>query len=123
MGKKMLEKIAYVDASCGKQHALMFFQESGKLADVGGISADRKWRQPLLDSQVVEKAGEHARVGIESHEQGIDEYECYRTLAEVTNRVPTTCRNDVACYVRLPPASRNNSTAYRAPSGVSSCLK
>ncbi len=57
-------------ASCGQQQALAFFQKFRELANVGGVGADGKRRQSLLDSQIVEKAGEHARVRFQGHEMG-----------------------------------------------------
>src|ERR1700733_3960969 len=70
MGKKLLQEVAHIDAARRQQQALTLFQKFRELAHVGGVSADGKRRQSFLDSQIVEKAGEHARVCFRSHEPG-----------------------------------------------------
>src|SRR5579862_2242549 len=71
------------------------FQKFGKLADIGGISADREWRQPFLDSQVIEKTGEHARIRFRRH-CGRIQYARYRTLKKVLNPVLDNYRSELA---------------------------
>jgi len=44
-----------------------FFQELGELKDVGGVGGDGKRGQAFLDAEVVEKTGEHGRVGCRGH--------------------------------------------------------
>src|SRR5580693_156812 len=72
MGKKLLQEVAHIDTASRQQQALALFQKFRELADVGRVGAYGKRRQTLLDSQVVEKAGEHTRVGFRSHDEGIN---------------------------------------------------
>ena len=86
MGKKLLQEFAHIVAPRGEQEPFPLFQELGKLEYVGGICANRKTRQPLLDAQVIEKAGKHVRVRFGSHEE---EFHCasYRTQGKVMKRM------------------------------------
>src|SRR3984957_16923830 len=70
IGKKLLQEIAHITASRLQELAFVFFQELTELANVGRVGANRKRCQSLLNPQVVEEAGEHARVGIRSHQWG-----------------------------------------------------
>src|SRR5258708_19578004 len=67
IGKKLLQEFTHIAAARREQYAFAFFEELRELVNVGGVGADRKRRQSLLDSEVVEKAGKHARVGFGSH--------------------------------------------------------
>src|ERR1700686_4658691 len=69
MGKKLLQEFTHIVAPRREQEPFPLFQELGKLEYVGGIGGNRKPRQSLLDAQVIEKAGEHVRVRLRSHEQ------------------------------------------------------
>src|SRR5580700_8126123 len=65
--KELLKKLAHVLAACRHQEPLPFLEKLRELSDVGGIGRYRQPRQSLLDSQIVEKSGEHARIGLRSH--------------------------------------------------------
>ena len=67
-----------------EQRAFVFFEESSELPDVGGVSRDREWRQPLLDLQIVEETGKHAGIGFGRHTSSMQRY---RTLGEVIKHV------------------------------------
>ena len=67
MGKKLLHEFANLVAAHAKQQALAFLQKLRELQNVGGVGADGKRRKPLLDSEVIEKARKHARVGAGGH--------------------------------------------------------
>src|ERR1700675_207195 len=123
IGEKLLQKIADIDALRRQQQPLTLFQKFCELAYVGGVGPDGKRSEAFLDSQVVEKAGEQARIGFRGHEGEIN------TIA--LSDVEGSNEEDASCAIRNPsqrrsyvwPAPRNRSTAYSAPSGVSSCLK
>src|SRR5258708_36845780 len=72
IGKKLLQEIAHINTARTQQQAFASCQEFRELADVGGVSADGERSQSLLDSQIVEKAGKHARIGFWGHEDGIN---------------------------------------------------
>src|ERR1700674_5654818 len=89
MGKKLLQEFANVIAARGNQQALAFLQKLRELQHVGGVGADGKRRKPLLDSEVIEKARKHVRVGAGSHRDREEfEYARYRTLGKVMREVP-----------------------------------
>src|SRR6266478_174137 len=69
MGKKLLQKLAYLIAPRGEQQPFALFQKLGELTNIGCVGGNRKRRQSLLDPQIVEKSGEHRRIGIRSHQQ------------------------------------------------------
>jgi len=123
MRKKLLQKITDVGTARRQERTFIFFQEFRELADIGSVSTRSKRRESLFDFQVVEKTRKHAGVGIRSH-HGENKYARYRTLEEVTNRVPndhTLKARSITHYICL--TSRSRFLAYKAPSGVSSCLK
>ena len=97
MGKKLLQEFADVIAARGKQQALAFLQKLRELQNVGGVGADGKWRKPLFDSEVIEKARKHARVGAGSHGEEF-EYARYRTLEKVMRKVPGKERGKQRLY-------------------------
>src|ERR1700731_336750 len=72
MGKKLLQKIADIDALRCQQQPLALCQKFCELANVSSVGPDGKRSEAFLDSKVGEKAGEQARVGFRGHDGEID---------------------------------------------------
>src|ERR1700722_8432126 len=86
--KKLLQEFADLIAPRREQRTPALFQKLRELANVRAVGADRKWRKPFLDSQVVEKAGEYVRTDLGRHSREEVQYARYQTLGKVTRRVP-----------------------------------
>src|SRR5260370_40259992 len=72
IGKKLLQEIAHINTARTQQQAFASCQEFRELADVGGVSADGERIQSLLESQIAEKAGKHARIGFWGPEDAVN---------------------------------------------------
>ena len=69
IGKKLLQEFTHVVSPRSQQLPLPFFQELGKLRDIGCVGSNRIARQPFLDVNVVEKSGKQASIGFGRHEE------------------------------------------------------